>query len=146
MVFLEKQEELIKSVPSLTKIARIPAEVGRIEFKAFDSCSDFSIYAGLLALLKGLILEESLSGRAIVPDAKKRQISAKEGFDNQEIFENAKQIIQLVETALKNDPDVSLLAPLKTLLEKRETPAHAMINMYKKTNSIEETLKQNYSS
>ena len=146
MVFLEKQEELIKSVPSLTKIARIPAEVGRIEFKAFDSCSDFSLYAGLLALLKGLVLDESLSGRAIVPDANKHQMSAKEGFDNDEIFENAKQILKTVENSLKNDPDVNLLAPLKTLLEKRETPAHEIIRMYKHTNSIESALKQTYSS
>ena len=146
MVFLEKQEELIKSIPSLTKIARIPAEVGRIEFKAFDSCSDFSIYAGLLALLKGMILDESLSSRAIVPDAKKHQISAREGFDNEEIFAYAKQIIAAVETALENDPDAKLLAPLKTLLEKRETPAHEIIRLYKNTNSIEAALKQTYSS
>lgn len=145
MVFLEKPEELIKSVPSLTKIARISAEVGRIEFKAFDSCSDFSLYAGLLALLKGLVLDESLPERAIVPDAKKHQISAQQGFDNDEIFEGAKQIMKLAEVALINDPDVKLLAPLKTLLDKRETPAHEIIRMYKHNNSIEATLKQTYS-
>jgi hypothetical protein len=146
MVFLEKHEELIKSVPSLTKIARLQAEVGRIEFKAFDSCSNFSIYAGLLAVLKGLVLDESLPGRAIVPDAQKHQISAKEGFDNEEIFNTAKHILQVVESELKNDPDVDLLAPLKTLLEKRETPAHELIRLYKHTGSIEATLKQTYSS
>lgn len=37
--------------PSLTKPARLPAEVGRIEFKACDSCDDFALYAALLALL-----------------------------------------------------------------------------------------------
>jgi gamma-glutamyl:cysteine ligase YbdK (ATP-grasp superfamily) len=146
MVFLEKQEELIKSIPSLTKIARIPAEVGRIEFKAFDSCGDFSIYAALLALLKGIVLEESLTGRAIVPDAEKHQVSAQFGFDNEEIFKTAQQILHAVETTLKNDPDVNLLAPLKTFLEKRETPAHQLIRLYKNTNSIEATLKQTYSS
>ncbi|WP_414620586.1 glutamate--cysteine ligase [Calothrix sp. CCY 0018] len=144
MVFLEKQQELIKSIPSLTKIARIPAEIGRIEFKAFDSCSNFSMYAALLALLKGIVLDESLSGRAIVPDAQKHQLSAQEGFDNEEIFQNAKLILQVVETTLKNDPDINLLAPLKTFLEKRETPAHELIRLYKNTNSIEATLKQTY--
>ncbi|MGB6301584.1 MAG: glutamate--cysteine ligase, partial [Rivularia sp. (in: cyanobacteria)] len=144
MVFLEKQEELIKSIPSLTKIARIPAEIGRIEFKAFDSCSDFSIYAGLLALLKGIVLDESLPGRAMVPDAQKHQVSAQQGFDNEEIFTNAKLILKAVETALVNDADVNLLAPLKTFLEKRETPAHELIRLYKNTNSIEATLKQTY--
>ncbi len=146
MVFLEKQEELIKSIPSLTKIARLPAEVGRIEFKAFDSCSDFSIYAALLALLKGLILDESLSGRATIPDTEKHQLSAQKGFDNEEIFMNAKQILQTVETVLKDDPDVNLLAPLKTLIEKQETPAHQLIKLYKNTNSIETTIKQAYTT
>ncbi|MEM6752952.1 MAG: glutamate--cysteine ligase [Cyanobacteria bacterium P01_C01_bin.38] len=144
MVFLGKQEELIKSIPSLTKIARIPAEIGRIEFKAFDSCGDFSIYAGLLALLKGIVLDESLPGRAIVPDAEKHQVSAQEGFDNEEIFTNAKLILKSVETVLENDPDVDLLAPLKTFIEKRETPAHELIRLYRNTNSIEATLKQTY--
>ncbi|MEA5595191.1 glutamate--cysteine ligase [Rivularia sp. UHCC 0363] len=144
MVFLEKQEELIKSVPSLTKIARIPAEIGRIEFKAFDSCSDFSIYAGLLALLKGLILDESLLGRAIVPDAEKHKISAQEGFDREDIFNHAKQILQAVETALADDPDIEFLTPLKTLLQKRETPAHELVRLYKHTGSIEAVLKQTY--
>ena len=146
MVFLEKEEELIRSVPSLTKIARIPAEVGRIEFKAFDSCSDFSLYAGLLALLKGIVLDESLPGRATVPDAEKHQISAQQGFDNQEIFSNATEVLQAVETALGNDSDANLLAPLKTLLEKRETPAHQLIRLYKHTGSIETALQQTYSS
>ncbi len=146
MVFLEKREELIESFPSLTKIARIRAEVGRIEFKAFDSCGDFSIYSGLLALLKGIVLDESLPGRATVPDAEKHQISAQEAFDNQEILTKATEILQAAEIALGNDSDVNLLAPLKTLLEKRETPAHELLRLYKHTGSIEAALKLTYSS
>ena len=146
MVFMEKKEQLIKSFPSLTKIARIPAEIGRIEFKAFDSCGDFSLYAGLLALLKGLILDESLPGRAIVPDAEKHQLSARQGFDNEEIFTNATHVLQAVENVLQNDSDLNLLAPLKTLLEKRETPAHELLRLYKHTGSIEAALKLTYSN
>ena len=68
LVFVQKEEQLINSIPSLTKIARIPAlEVGRIEFKACDSCDDFSTYAALLALLKGLVLDNTLLGRETVP-------------------------------------------------------------------------------
>ncbi|MFH7031011.1 MAG: glutamate--cysteine ligase [Heteroscytonema crispum UTEX LB 1556] len=144
MVFVEKPEYLIKSVPSLTKIARIPAEVGRIEFKAFDSCDDFSIYAGLLALLKGLALDETLLGRAIIPDTALHQLSAQKGFDNQEIFANAKQVLQAAEVALVDDPDVHLLTPLKVLLEKQETPAHRLIAVFNRLGSIEEALRQTY--
>ncbi len=144
MVFVEKRSELIKSTPSLTKIARIPAEVGRIEFKAFDSCDNFSIYAALLALLKGMVLDESLSGRAMIPDPVLHQLSAREGFDNESIFIHARKVLQAAELSLSNDPDLELLRPLKNLLEKRETPAHEMIRNFHTSGSIEETLKHTY--
>ncbi|MBD0263452.1 MAG: glutamate--cysteine ligase, partial [Tolypothrix sp. Co-bin9] len=143
---VEKPEQLINSVPSLTKIARIPAEVGRIEFKAFDSCDDFRIYAALLALLKGLVLDETLLGRATIPDAEKHQISAKEGFDNEDILATARQVLQASEIALADDPDVELLAPLKVMLEKRETPAHKLIEVFNRVGSIQEALLQTYLS
>ncbi|HAA28348.1 MAG TPA: glutamate--cysteine ligase [Cyanobacteria bacterium UBA8553] len=143
-VFVEKPEQRISSEPVLTKIARLPAEVGRIEFKAFDSCDDFSIYAGLLALLKGLVLDESLLGRATVPDAALHQLSAQFGFDDDDIFENATQVLQAAKVALKGDPDASLLKPLFVLLEKRKTPAHELLESFKQVGSIEGVLRRTY--
>ncbi|MEA5502634.1 glutamate--cysteine ligase [Halotia wernerae UHCC 0503] len=144
LVFVQTQEQLINSVPSLTKTARIPAEVGRIEFKACDSCDDFSMYAALLALLKGLILDQTLLGRATIPDADLHQLSAKEGFDNENIFANATKVLQVSEAALKDDPDHHLLTPLKNLLAKRKTKSHELIEIFESVGSIEETLKQTY--
>ncbi|GAA6616067.1 glutamate--cysteine ligase [Scytonema sp. NUACC26] len=144
LVFVENQEQIIKSVPSSTKIARLPAEVGRIEFKAFDSCGDFSIYAQLLALLKGLVLDQTLTGRAIVPDAALHQLSAREGFENEKIFAFANQVLEAAEVALKNDPDVSLLVPLKNSLQQRKTPAHDAIATFQKFGSIEQALQTTY--
>lgn len=144
LVFVPEQDQLIKSVPSLTKIARLPAEVGRIEFKAFDSCDDFNIYAALLALLKGLILEQSLPGRAITPDSSLHQLSAKFGFAHQEIFTNAQTILQAAELALANDPDVELLAPLQLILEQRQTKSHELIDKFRNLGSIEKVLQQTY--
>lgn len=144
LVFVEKQEQLITSVPSLTKVARIPAEVGRIEFKACDSCDDFSIYGGLLALLKGLILDQTLEGRAIIPDAYLHQVSAKEGFDNGEILAQATQLLEIAEVSLGNDADVHLLMPLKEMLAQRKTKSHELIERFKNVGSIEEALKQTY--
>jgi hypothetical protein len=140
-VFVKNTDELIPSSPSLTKIARIPAEVGRIEFKAFDTCSDFSLYAALLTLLKGLILDQTLLGRATTPDSSLFQLSAKEAFDNEGIYAIATQILTAAELALVNDPDINLLKPLKNLLEKRETPAHQIIREFQHSGSIEATLK-----
>ena len=145
MVFIDEPEKLIKSNPSLTKKARLLAEVGRIEFKAFDSCGDFSIYAGLLALLKGLVLDQSLPGRAIVPDADLHQVSAREGFGNNSIFSGSKEVFQAVKTALDLDPDHELLAPIDKLLEERKTPAHRLIEVFDRELSIEETLRKTYS-
>ncbi|MHC5738861.1 glutamate--cysteine ligase [Nostoc sp.] len=144
LVFIQKQEQLINSIPSLTKIARIPAEVGRIEFKACDSCDDFLIYAALLTLLKGLILDETLLGRATVPDAGLHQLSAKQGFDNEDIFGNATKILQAAEVALGDDPDVHYLTPLKVLLAKRKTRSHQLIEMFHRLSSIEEVIRQTY--
>ncbi|MCC5636172.1 glutamate--cysteine ligase [Nostoc sp. CHAB 5844] len=144
LVFVEKQAELIHSVPSLTKVARIPAEIGRIEFKAFDSCDDFNIYAALLALLKGLILDATLQGRLTIPDAASHKISAKEGFDNEDIFGFSKNILQASEVALNNDPDVKLLTPLKIMLEQRKSKSHELIEIFQRVGSIEEVLRQTY--
>lgn len=144
LVFIQEQEQLINSIPSLTKIARIPAEVGRIEFKACDSCDDFSIYAALLTLLKGLVLDKTLLGRATVPNAMLHQLSAKEGFDNEDIFRNATKVLQAAEVALGDDPDVHYLTPLKVLLTKRKTRSHELIQMFYRVNSIEEVIRQTY--
>jgi len=144
LVFVETAEELIKSVPSLTKIARIPSEVGRIEFKACDSCDNFAIYAGLLALLKGLVLDKTLPGRAIIPDADLHQLSAKYGFENQHIFENATQILQAAEIALKDDPDLEFLNPLKVIFSEKRTKSHELIKLFQDLGSIEATLRQTY--
>ncbi|MBD2136971.1 glutamate--cysteine ligase [Anabaena sp. FACHB-1237] len=145
LVFVEKPEQIIKSVPSLTKVGRIPAEIGRIEFKACDSCDDFLIYAGLLTLLKGLALDNSLSGRAIIPDANLHQISAKFGFGDPEILDNAAKILEVVENVLVNDPDIKFLVPLKMILANRKTKADYLIEMFQHLGSIEETLKTTYS-
>ncbi|MBN4002067.1 glutamate--cysteine ligase [Nostoc sp. LPT] len=144
LVFVQKQEQLIDSIPSLTKIARIPAEVGRIEFKACDSCDDFLIYAALLILLKGLVLDETLLGRATVPDAALHQLSAKEAFENEDIFENVTKVLQAAEVALEHDPDVHYLTPLKVLLAKRKTRSHELIEMFHRVSSIEKVIRKTY--
>jgi hypothetical protein len=144
LVFVPEEEQLIRSMPSLTKIARLPAEVGRIEFKAFDSCDNFFLYASLLALLKGLVLDESLPGRAIIPDVGLHQLSAKFGFDNEDIFTNTTKILRASEVALKDDPDVELLAPLKVMLASRETTSHTLIKLFQQMGSIEAVLNHTY--
>ncbi len=111
MVFFDDPAKQIDSNLSLTQPARVQAEVGRIEFKAFDSCADFNLYAGLLALLKGLMLDNTLKGRATTPDHDRHQLSAKLGFDNPDIYEMAGRTLSAAEQALVTDPDSRFLVP-----------------------------------
>lgn len=144
MVFLAAPEDLSISSPSLTKIARIPSEIGRIEFKAFDSCDDFQLYAALLALLKGIAIDRSLQERAAIPDRNLHQISALEGFENEAIRCKAAQILQAAEIALEQDADRHLLQPLQILLEQRRTPSHQLIQAFRQFGTLEQALRQTY--
>ena len=144
MVFLTDPANLLDSDPSLTKPARLPAEVGRIEFKACDSCDDSTIYAGLLALLKGLVLDTKLAGRATVPDADLHQMSARQGFAHDDIAIGTLTLLQAAEHALGTDEDSQFLKPLSSMLQQRVTPAHKMISTFHSTGSIEAALYHSY--
>ncbi len=120
--------------------------MGRIEFKACDSCQDFTIYAGLFALLKGLILDMTLKGRATVPDRALHQESARGGFANAEIAAGTSAVMQAAQHALRDDEDLRLLDPLCAMLQQQETPAHGMMRAFQSTGSLETALCQTYPS
>ena len=142
MVFLKHEADLISSAPSLTQIARLPAEVGRIEFKAFDSCGDFDLYSCLLALLKALVLDQTLPGRATVPDAELHQQSARLGFADRYIYEGACEVLKAAMKVLPAEGD--RLEKLRAMLEARYSPAQVMVQAYKQGKSIEQILQQGY--
>ena len=72
------------------------------------------------------------------------QVSAREGFENKQIFLGAKEIVHAVKTALDHDLDCEMLAPIEAILEKRITPAHRMIEIFNDEQSIEKTLQKTY--
>ena len=140
LVFLHNPKHHIASIPSLTQPARVPAEAGRIEFKAFDTCRDFNLYAALLALLKGIALDNTLAGRATTPDQALHQRVARLGFDDPAIAERTNHILNAARLALGNDPDVAYLTLLEDMLARRWTPAHEQIRIYRETGSLAHTL------
>jgi len=144
LVFLQHPPSLPVSNPSLVKRARIPAEIGRIEFKACDACEDFTLYTALLALLKGLALDTTLAGRATTPDPGLHQLSARHGFAHPMIADGSQTIVSAARRALVDDPDASLLDPLWKLLQTQETLAARLIRVYHATGSIEAALYQTY--
>ena len=142
MVFLPEGAKQIKSTPSLTQVARVKAEAGRIEFKAFDSCADFNLYASLLTLLKGLVLDTSLEGRAVVPDTEQHKYVAIHGFQDSDISDSARLILDSSYNALTESFDKKRLEPLFSLLDKTTlSQAQKMRESYKKTGYLLESLK-----
>ncbi|PWQ95154.1 glutamate-cysteine ligase family protein [Leucothrix arctica] len=117
MAFLKDDTYSIESTPSLTQIARVPAEVGRIEFKAFDSCGEFTLYQSLLYLLKGIVLDTQLTGATTTPDEAMHKRSAIDGFSDPLIKEHALIATQAAQLALPE----SERHHLDCLLEKLET-------------------------
>ncbi|NER79390.1 MAG: glutamate--cysteine ligase [Leptolyngbya sp. SIO1D8] len=144
MVFMEHPEELIASSPSLTKIARIPAEVGRIEFKACDSCGDFALYGGLLALLKGIALDQTLTGQALIPDTTCHQRAALLGFQDPELRHQALMLLATAEKALTDSQEQALLQPLWQYAQQQTTPAQMMRDRWQRGDKLADILSAGY--
>ena len=130
MVFLGDDSRLLDTDPSLTQPARIPAEDGRIEFKAFDPCPDVALYAELLTLLTGMLIEDTLPGRRSTPDAALHQIAAGTGHRHPAIRAGAEQVLQAVRQALPDADDQARLASLGLRLDAAACPARDMIEQY----------------
>lgn len=120
-----------RSDPSLTQVARLAAEVGRIEFKAFDACAEFALYGELLSLLTGLALDDTLPGRAGVPDADRHRAVARTGLTDDDVHAGTGALLTAAERALADRPaDLARLAALRERWARRECPATAMLTRY----------------
>jgi hypothetical protein len=144
LVFLKDKANLLISNPTLTEAARIPSETGRIELKAIDSVANIQIYGALLTLLKGLVLDTTLSERCIKPRGELHMIAAKQAFENNEIFQGSIQVVECAKRALGSDPDASRLDILEEILAQKITPAHSLIEAYQNNNDIITALQHNY--
>lgn len=131
LVFLAGEEGQVPADPSLTQVARLPAEIGRIEFKAFDSCPDPELYGELLSLLTGLVLDRSLPGRATTPDPAAHRHVARAGLTDPEVHEGTGALLDAAEAALAGRAeDLDRLERLRGRWARRESPAAAMLARY----------------
>jgi hypothetical protein len=131
MAFLAGAEGQIAADPSLTQVARLPAEIGRIEFKAFDACADPALYGELLSLLTGLLLDDTLPGRRITPDAAVHRQVAIAGLRDPEVHVRTGALIDAAERALAERPeDLDRLVGLRKRWAARECPATEMLARY----------------
>lgn len=143
LVFLDERDKALHrpSNPSLTQIARVPAEAGRIEFKGLDCCGNFDLYGSVLTLIKGLILDSTLTGRRLTPDGDLHHLAARSGFSSEAIAAGAHQVLEAAQTALTDHADRRRLGLLADMLRRRESPAHLLLARYEKTRNIAEVLR-----
>ena len=135
LVFVEDDAERIPSFPTLTDKARLPAEIGRIEFKAFDCVAEVETFRSLGALLLGVALDTKLPGRALVPDGALHKLSAVRAFHDDDIHRGAGEVLAAAREALPHDLRAHL-EPLEELLDTRTTPADRMIEVFRETGDI----------
>lgn len=122
--------------PPVGVAARIPAEVGRVEFKAFDALSVPTLYRPLLALLAGVLLDGTLAARADRPDPAAHARAARAGFSDPALHAAAAGIMAAAERALAGTLGGGVLEPLRQLLDRRRTPAHDLIDTFRRTGAI----------
>lgn len=137
LVFLGPDEAQVASDPSLTQEARLPAEIGRIEFKACDAIGDLTLYGELLSLLTGLVLDETLPGRATVPDAAAHRHAAEVGPGDDEVHRGAGTLLDAAEEALSGRAaDLERLASLRDRWARRTCPAIDMLAAHARTGRL----------
>lgn len=144
LAFIRDKQKLIPVKPSITEEFRIEGEIGRIEFKAIDSVPDLKLLAAITALVKGLILDTTLEGRADVPDPEVHKKVAKEGFDDNKTVDNSCRLVIAAKNALANDPDALKLNLLDEMLDSRRVPAQELIDSYKNHSDIVKSLEEVY--
>ncbi|MCL2403109.1 MAG: glutamate--cysteine ligase [Coriobacteriia bacterium] len=140
LVFTSDSTKITPSFPTLTDTARIPAEDGRIEFKAFDCPPDLELYRSLGALLIGLALDDTLTGRLTVPDSELHKHSATHAFDAPDIHDSAAKVLAAARAALPLDWQKNLNR-LDDMLAAKRTPAHSIIQKYKENRSISSAIQ-----
>jgi hypothetical protein len=113
----------------LVRPARIPAEHGRVEFKAFDALPVLADYPPLLALVAGVALAD-LPGRADEADPRRLRQAAIRAFDDGYARERAGRVLAAATAALAGTPWAALLDPLHAALEAGMTPAHQLIAVH----------------
>ena len=124
LAFLGPDAAQIVSDPSLTQPARLPAEIGRLEFKAFDAIGDLTLYGELLSLLTGLVLDDTLPGRRTTPDAAAHRHVATVGLADDAVHGETGALLTAAERALADRPaDLARLAGLRERWARRESAA-----------------------
>lgn len=122
--------------PPLIRRARISAERGRIEFKAFDAVVDPASYPSLVALVVGVALSQIGGIGAAVPDGRRHLSVAWHAFAEPSIAGATRLVLAAARTALRGSGYDRLLDPLDGMLASGRTPAHELVERYDQLGSV----------
>jgi glutamate-cysteine ligase len=143
LAFLGPNEPQVASDPSLTQPARLPAEIGRLEFKAFDAIGDLALYGELLSLLTGLVLDDTLPGRRTTPDAAAHRHVATVGLTDDAVRAETGALLTAAERAVADRPaDRERLAALRERWARRASAAAGMLAAYASGRTLAEVLRR----
>jgi hypothetical protein len=118
----------------LAQAARLPSEIGRIEFKAFDAMPTAPLLAACGHLLAGVCAAPELTGRSEETEVCLYRRAAKRGFADDEIRAGATHLLACAGTALDRQGDeagVAALGLIAAYLERRRTPADDLLDAWR---------------
>ncbi|WP_168735212.1 glutamate-cysteine ligase family protein [Pseudothauera rhizosphaerae] len=113
---------------------RIPAEAGRIEFKAFDALPGADLLEACGHLLAGVCLAEDLPGADEHTDVALYRRFARTGFADPALYRTTRHVLDRAGAALARHGlgAADALAPLHRLLDAGRTPAHDLLDAYRR--------------
>jgi gamma-glutamyl:cysteine ligase YbdK (ATP-grasp superfamily) len=145
-VFLERPEADPPAVAGLAvQAARIPHEVGRIEFKAFDAIADLARLGSLLALVAGVCLADRDPATAAPQGtddlvAALRQVARLgldgDGGDGERVRQGCAAVLAAAADGLAGLPEQGLLEALRRDLAARRVPAQLLLADHARTGRI----------
>ena len=108
----------------------------------FDACGDFRLLEGVLGLFCGLLLDESLPGRAAEQDTDRLMRSSVAGYGDPSIRNESEEILRAARDAFREVPGSFRL--LETLLQTDDCYAARLKKRYKETDSIRSAITGHY--
>lgn len=128
-IYTEPDNHTALQASPLMHPARVPAEVGRIEFKPFDAAPGVALLTACCQLLTGLCLDENLPGRSEDADVDLYRLAALHAFHDPQVAHGAHRVLQASQSALQLaglGEAARQLPPLWQQLAERSTPARAL--------------------
>ncbi len=113
-----------------------------LEFGGFDACGDAKLLKLLLLLFKGLLLDQTLTKRALSQDIECVKRSSLKGFEDEIIKEGGLIVLQAAKSALKEEGDA--LEYLETMLQANDSYAARMKRTYQETGDIIGAISNRY--